>query len=101
MDYAISITNKCNLKCTYCYERKLNTELGNIDDETADNIIRFISRRNDAGVIFLFGGEPLLYKNLIRKFVNSLTANLFVITTNGMLLEEEESSALLVDKNLI
>ncbi len=89
MDYAISITNKCNLKCTYCYERKLNTELGNIDDETADNIIRFISRRNDAGVIFLFGGEPLLYKNLIRKFVNSLTANLFVITTNGMLLEEE------------
>ena len=38
MDYTISITNKCNLKCSYCYERHLNTEYGSISDETREKI---------------------------------------------------------------
>lgn len=33
MEYTVSITNKCNLKCTYCYERHLNTEYGCIDEK--------------------------------------------------------------------
>lgn len=89
MDYIISITNKCNLHCRYCYEKKLNTELGNIDDETADRIIEFITGRNDANIVYFFGGEPLLYKDTIKKLALAVKANQYVITTNGMLIDEE------------
>lgn len=89
MEYTISITNKCNLRCSYCYERNLNTEYGNLDEETADKIIRFINKRGDAGTVYLFGGEPLLYKDLVKKFIENIKADPFVITTNGTLLDED------------
>ena len=69
MEYTVSITNKCNLKCTYCYERHLNTEYGCIDEKRAADIIRFINGRRDACRVYLFGGEPLLYKELVKKIL--------------------------------
>lgn len=89
MDYTISITNKCNLKCSYCYERHLNTEYGCITDETMHQITNFINHRGDAGTVYLFGGEPLLYKDTVKYFCENLKAKQFVITTNGTLLDEE------------
>lgn len=89
MDYTISITNKCNLKCSYCYERHLNTEYGCIKDEIRDKIADFINSRDDAGTVFLFGGEPLLYKDTVRFYCENLHAKELVITTNGTLLDED------------
>ena len=89
MDYTISITNKCNLKCSYCYERHLNTEYGCIDTETRDKIADFIKRRDDAGTVYLFGGEPLLYKDTVKYYCENIKAREFVITTNGTLLDED------------
>ncbi len=88
MDYIISVTNKCNLKCQYCYEKRLNTTLGAIDDKTGDRIIKFINKANDANIVYLFGGEPLLYKDLLKKLITSIKAQRYVITSNGMLLDE-------------
>jgi radical SAM additional 4Fe4S-binding domain len=51
-------------------------------------ITEFINRRNDAGTVYLFGGEPLLYKEEVMYFCESLKAKQFVITTNGTLLDE-------------
>ncbi len=89
MDYIISLTNRCNLRCTYCYERKLNTELGSMSDEITDYTINFIKQKNNADIVYLFGGEPLLYKDKIKTFACSIKSNYCVITTNGMLLDEE------------
>lgn len=89
MDYTISITNKCNLKCSYCYERHLNTEYGSLNDETRDRIADFINRQGNADTVYLFGGEPLLYKDTVKFYCENLTARQFVITTNGTLLDEE------------
>ncbi len=89
MDYTISITNRCNLKCSYCYERHLNTEYGCITVETTHKITDFINHRGDAGTVYLFGGEPLLYKDTVKYFCENLWAKQFVITTNGILLNEE------------
>lgn len=89
MDYTISITNKCNLKCSYCYERHLNTEYGNINEEIKIKIADFINRQGDAGIVYLFGGEPLLYKDIVKYYCENVKANKFVITTNGTLLDEE------------
>lgn len=89
MDYVISITNKCNLHCRYCYEKKLNTVLGNVDEPTAEKMIEFINSKNNAKILYLFGGEPLLYKDLVKKFISEIKAEQYVITTNGMLLDED------------
>jgi len=88
MDYTISITNKCNLRCSYCYERHLNTEYGSISTQIIHRTTEFINHRNDAGTVYLFGGEPLLYKEKVQYFCENLKAKQFVITTNGTLLDE-------------
>lgn len=89
MDYTISITNKCNLKCSYCYERHLNTEYGHLSDEIKVKIADYINRQENAGTVYLFGGEPLLYKDTVKYYCENLKAKRFVITTNGTLLDEE------------
>lgn len=89
MDYTISITNKCNLKCSYCYERHLNTEYGHLSDEIKVKIADYINRQGNAGTVYLFGGEPLLYKDTVKYYCENLKAKRFVITTNGTLLDEE------------
>ncbi|MCQ2465873.1 MAG: radical SAM protein [Oscillospiraceae bacterium] len=88
-DYYISITNRCNLNCSYCYEKKLNTDFGIISDETADAVIRFIKERGTASVVYFFGGEPLLGKEIIKKLTHGIHACEYVITTNGTLLDED------------
>ena len=89
MDYTISITNKCNLKCSYCYERHLNTGYGSITPEIRDRIADFIKSRDDADTVYLFGGEPLLYKDIVKFYCENIKAKEFVITTNGTLLDED------------
>ncbi len=89
MDYTISITNKCNLHCSYCYERHLNTDYGCIDSETKLKIAEFVNRQANAGTVYLFGGEPLLYKDTVKYYCENIMAQQFVITTNGTLLDEE------------
>lgn len=89
MDYTISITNKCNLRCSYCYERHLNTEYGCIDSEMRDKIAGFIKSQGNAEIVYLFGGEPLLYKDTVKYYCENITAKEFVITTNGTLLDED------------
>ena len=89
MDYTISITNKCNLKCSYCYERHLNTEYGNITEDIKQKIADYINGNNNAHTVYLFGGEPLLYKDIVRFYCENVKAVQFVITTNGTLLDEE------------
>ena len=88
VEYTISITNKCNLRCSYCYERHLSTEYGSITPEIMHQITDFINSRNDAGTVYLFGGEPLLYQDAVKYFCEHLKAQKFVITTNGTLLNE-------------
>ena len=89
MDYTISITNKCNLKCSYCYERHLNTEYGCIENGMKEKIAEFIKSQNNAETVYLFGGEPLLYKDTVKYYCDNIKAKKMIITTNGTLLEED------------
>ena len=89
MDYTISITNKCNLKCSYCYERHLNTEYGCINNDMKEKIADYIKSQGNAETLYLFGGEPLLYKDTVKYYCDNIKANKIIITTNGTLLEED------------
>ena len=101
MDYTISITNKCNLKCSYCYERHLNTEYGCITEEMRDMIADYIKRQGNAETVYLFGGEPLLYKDTVKYYCENIDAEQIVITTNGTLLDEEFIKWCIDRKNVV
>lgn len=73
-DLKIFITNKCNQKCTYCFERdtmhKLNTH---INEETINDICRFVqSDINMINSLNFLGGETFLNIDDIDKILTKL-----------------------------
>lgn len=112
------VTDKCNLKCTYCaygdfyenYEKRKNI---NIDINAAFNLLNYFEKLWRSGEnlsynkhvdIAFYGGEPLLNINFIRKIV-SYVKNMkninriftFSMTTNCILLDKYMD--FLVDNN--
>jgi uncharacterized protein len=70
MKYTISITQQCNLRCSYCYIEKNNSVMST---ETARQIINNIydhSPENEKIDIGFFGGEPLLEFDLVKSIVH-------------------------------
>lgn len=91
------ITTGCNLKCRYCYEGA-EKQYENMSFAMADKVIGFIKRHykamdNEPLVIEFHGGEPLLNYKLIPYLVEKIESNftnaLFGVTTNGLLLNDE------------
>ena len=87
----LSITNRCNLACPYCFHKQNEKD---IDFHTADMAVRYIitnaTIKKVKPNISFFGGEPLLLFNeiikpLINKYKDSVN---WTITTNGILLTE-------------
>lgn len=91
-------TMDCNFGCPYCYENRRN---GKMSIEVQDAIIRFIEEKVDKGIRSLdvtwYGGEPLLYPDIIEKLgnrVRQVTAEAncelhMYMVTNGYLLTHE------------
>lgn len=88
----IWVTNKCNLRCEYCYVDKTSVSM---DDNTSDEIIRFLIRNDNKNVrnINFHGGEPLLNFKIIKKIIETLELNgrqyVYSLTTNGTIISEE------------
>ncbi|TGE15020.1 radical SAM/SPASM domain-containing protein [Hymenobacter elongatus] len=103
-------TEKCNFRCTYCYE---SFEKGKMGENTINSIIKYIQKNAKLYNFFnlsWFGGEPLLQYQIIKRisqeFRNQQLLNKFTgsisVTTNGSLLTEEVVRELSdVDINLI
>lgn len=87
------ITNRCNLRCSYCF---VNIE-DRFDDPrrngfSKDEILRIIDELYAMGTrwIFLLGGEPLMHSDIgsiVRHIVNK--GILLHILTNGTLIEQK------------
>ena len=108
----LSITNKCNMNCTYCiYHDKFN----NIDEinhtmpfETAvkaiDNLLETSLNLEQAHIGF-YGGESLLEFDLIKRcveYIKSKSSGIkitFGTTTNGILLNNERIRRYFEDNN--
>ena len=90
-------TEKCNFRCTYCYE---DFAIGKMKDEVQESILNFIKLRI-SGLrklsIDWFGGEPLLAKDVVMnmmKEVSVLIRNKDIhltseMTTNAYLLSKD------------
>lgn len=93
MEYIIHLTDSCNLNCSYCYEKKRNKD---IDFENIKYLIdNEINKKSKDTIIYFYGGEPLLKKDVIKDTIDyinskkSKTKFLYGITTNGVLLDDE------------
>lgn len=97
MNFFISLTHACQLRCNYCYTGdKFNKS---IDFNTLDSAIDFILSKayNSFGLGF-FGGEPLLeWEKLqytvekLEKLTSSKNLKFYkTLTTNGLLLSKDK-----------
>jgi len=101
----LTLTNQCNLNCTYCYEKhdSKSANYGKIID-----IIENEFNKNDAfdEIEFdFFGGEPFLEFEMIKEIVDFVESKrwtkpyLFFATTNGTLVHGNIKEWLLKQKN--
>ena len=89
-DIRISVTDRCNLRCTYCMPERGMTFLPGPALLSFDEILRVASVARSLGVVAvrLTGGEPLVRRGLDR-LIGGLRDLGFAdvsLTTNGMLL---------------
>lgn len=104
----LTITDACNLHCSYCYERYKSKKKMPIDlaiqiaenELTADNQYELV-------IFQFFGGEPLLEFLTIKAVVEHIRNHKypkyysFDITTNGTVLTEEMKTWLIANKDII
>ncbi|MDM8157023.1 radical SAM protein [Amedibacillus dolichus] len=99
MEFVICPTLECNFSCTYCFE---SPRKGCMSQEIQDQVLQFIFEKvndpdNKSVHIIWFGGEPLLYPDILLKMNDKLyqyckeNNKLFKseIITNGYLLNVE------------
>ncbi len=89
----ISVTDRCNLRCTYCMPAG-GIELMKHDDILSfDEIVEIVQKGVEQGInkIRLTGGEPLVRKgiiDLVRKIAEIKGIKDLAMTTNGILLKK-------------
>jgi cyclic pyranopterin phosphate synthase len=88
-DLRVSLTDRCNLRCTYCMPAEGLPWLPNDTLLTDDELIRVVRVAVDLGVtdIRFTGGEPLLRPSLpriVRDIASHPSAPRISLTTNGI-----------------
>src|SRR6266404_1058399 len=93
----VSITDRCNERCTYCMPRELQEWLPREDILSYEETLRLIRIAVDLGVtkIRVTGGEPLVRRNaidFIREIPKIPEITSLGVSTNGTLLAREIES---------
>ena len=95
-DLRISITDRCNFRCTYCMPREhFGPDHAFLEREhllTYEEIALVVESLMETGLrkVRITGGEPLLRKGVVRliEMLRTLDANIdLAMTTNGVLLK--------------
>ena len=89
-DLRVSVTDRCNLRCTYCMPAEGLTWLSRAEALNDDELVRLVeiaARRLGTRTVRLTGGEPLLRKGLpglIARMVAIDPELEIALTTNGI-----------------
>lgn len=99
----IILTHGCNLRCDFCFEKEAGYRLS--DRLEYEDLRSLVDLCGEAGVRYLFltGGEPLLYPNLVEtlQYVSENYPSIIpTIATNGMLLADADYCQRLLDAGL-
>lgn len=104
----ITLTQSCNLKCSYCYENNKSPKAMTFN--TAQQIIDKELQNKDKYTGFeidLFGGEPFLQFELIKQITNYACQELndfphtIFLTTNGTLVHGDVQKWLIDHKDCV
>ena len=96
--FIIIPTTKCNARCFYCFAGEDTKTQKTMSHETINDVARFIVSQldpNDEVVYRWFGGEPLLYSDIIDEIISKVhemaPSNEYhsIITTNSSLMTDE------------
>ena len=96
----ISVTHKCNLNCEGCYAKALHTgkepEMGQPEFE------KLLSEAHELGVatVLIAGGEPFMRKGILES-LTKFPDMLFIMFTNGTMIDNNAAEVLKRDKNII
>ena len=74
MKVQLSITEQCNLRCTYCYYKETHARCAVMSDEVMEATVRLalekaIKNERESMNVTFFGGEPLLRFDFIKRTV--------------------------------
>jgi uncharacterized protein len=103
MFFHLLLTSDCNLQCKYCFGESLD----DFDEEFGDDIEvdyrlprkanydvaqlnRFVQKDPNC-VLTFYGGEPLMQMDKLRQIMDQVTPKLYMMQTNGLLLDKLES----------
>lgn len=102
MSLIIFPTEKCNFRCTYCYER---FDVGKMSDKIICSIKNLVKNKTDLNSLDVswFGGEPMVAKSVVLELSNYFQSHCLDkdiaftsgMTTNGYFLNIDNLSALL------
>lgn len=102
MFFHVIVTTECNLECRYCYGEAcedVDEDFSNFEVDYSlprkisydlESLNKFCIKDPDC-VLTFYGGEPLLCAEEIKKIMDNVQAKLFMIQTNGMLLDRLEA----------
>lgn len=88
----ISVTDRCNLRCTYCMPKEGVSVVGHEDILRYEEIVRIVNVAVTMGIakVRITGGEPLVRRGIVG-FITQLSSipglKDISLTTNGLLLE--------------
>jgi SynChlorMet cassette radical SAM/SPASM protein ScmE len=95
----IAITNRCNLRCRYCYHFESPGDAG--EDLPAREWLRFFEELNRCAVmeVALAGGEPFIREDL-KEIIAGIVRNRmrFSILSNGTLIDDDMAAFLASSK---
>ena len=95
-----SVTNECNLECKGCYAHFLHKSNG---EELSDTRLRaVVEEAEELGVSFfvIAGGEPFIRPEML-KIMKDFPKIIFLVFTNGTLIENKLRNVLKKHKNII
>ncbi len=95
-----SVTNRCNLKCKGCYAQAIREESSDV--LSPSKMREIIGEAEDLGVSFFIiaGGEPLMRPE-IMDITREFPGVLFLMATNGLLLDSDKIKQLASRRNTI
>lgn len=96
----ISITNRCNLQCKGCYDKAQHRS--SEAEMSGEKLRKVIGEAKDLGVsiILIAGGEPLVRPEILD-IMKEHREIIFLLFTNGMLIDDEIIAKFKSHKNII
>ncbi len=99
-DVVVHVSQRCNLRCVYCYATELNKINGIMSFDVADSVISRTLSLSDKGLLSVkfLGGEPTLAWPVVKRLVDGYIKESdalgfrppkFVMVTNGTKLTNE------------